>query len=787
MSMSPLTRARPDVRPNLPPTAIDTAPSGPATLDRARDARRACGPAPRRPTSRSRQPKQPRGAPPQGTRREVQVMRNRHIRAGLALFAGIAALVAMAPRAEAQSVRVAVIGDYGLAGADEASVAALIASWGPNFIVTTGDNNYYYGASSTIDQNIGQYYHNYISPYKGSYGAGATTNRFFPSLGNHDWEAAGAQPYLDYFTLPGNERYYDVVLGPIHFFMIDSDPSEPDGITVESAQASWLRGRLAASSARWKVVVFHHPPYSSGPHGSAPAMQWPFEAWGAHAVLNGHDHLYERVTFDDFPYFVNGLGGASRYAFQTPIEGSQVRYAADFGAMLVDADDQAMAFRFFTRSGALIDTYTLYASPSSHVPAAPSGLTAEAVSGSEIELTWIDNASNEADFFLESSYDGVNFSPSGPVARNSTHFPVSYLDPFRAYYFRLRARNAAGDSPQSNVAGATTMAPGLPAAPTGLTARPATRTQIDLAWTDASDNERGFSLERGGNGGAFAFLTWLPRNARAYSDAGLDYTVAYSYRLHAYNGYGTSGPSNIATSLTAVTDLVVTSLTGVPAQARPGESFAVTSTTRNQGAIASKAAVTRFYVVATPGGARTLLTGVASMSTLAPGQEAIRRTTVTIPSSTATGTYNFVGCADDRQVLVEFSEGNNCLTAASIGVGYPDLVISESSNPPGTILRGKKFSITDTVLNRSGGTAVSSKVRYYLTVSGAPETLLSGTRSIPALPVGQTSHGTASVGVPTSAVPGTYHVLVCADGYKAVRESDEGNNCRMTPGAMVVQ
>src|SRR5262245_22903117 len=130
---------------------------------------------PRRSTSRSRQPKQPRGAPPQRTRREVQVMRNRHIRAGLALFAGIAALVAMAPRAEAQSVRVAVIGDYGLAGADEASVAALIASWGPNFIVTTGDNNYYYGASSTIDQNLGQYYHNYLSPYKRHYGAGPTT------------------------------------------------------------------------------------------------------------------------------------------------------------------------------------------------------------------------------------------------------------------------------------------------------------------------------------------------------------------------------------------------------------------------------------------------------------------------------------------------------------------------------------------------------------------------------------------------------------------------------------
>ncbi len=84
--------------------------------------------------------------------------------------------------------------------------------------MTTGDNNYPDGAAATIDENIGQYYADFIYPYTGSYGTGAASNRFFPSLGNHDWYTTGAMPYLDYFALPGNERYYRFTRGPVEFF-----------------------------------------------------------------------------------------------------------------------------------------------------------------------------------------------------------------------------------------------------------------------------------------------------------------------------------------------------------------------------------------------------------------------------------------------------------------------------------------------------------------------------------------------------------------------------------------
>jgi hypothetical protein len=279
----------------------------------------------------------------------------------------VASAAAGQPAPGSPPLRIAVIGDYGDGSQAEADVAALVRSWNPDLVVTTGDNNYPKGEAATIDRHVGRYYSQFIAPYRGDFGPGAGTNRFFPSLGNHDWMTTGGrppvpQPYLDYFTLPegpGQERYYDFVWGPVQFFVVDSDYREPDGAYDGSAQAAWLQERLAASTAPWKLVVMHEPPYSSGFHGSSPRMRWPYDEWGASAVLAGHDHTYERVMRDGFPYFVNGLGSSSRYWFLLPVRGSTVRYNGDSGAMLIEATADRIDFRFVTRAGELIDSYTL--------------------------------------------------------------------------------------------------------------------------------------------------------------------------------------------------------------------------------------------------------------------------------------------------------------------------------------------------------------------------------------------------------------------------------------------
>jgi tartrate-resistant acid phosphatase type 5 len=258
---------------------------------------------------------------------------------------------------EPLKTRFAVIGDYGMDNSAEADVAALIQGWQPDLVITTGDNNYPSGAADTIDANIGKYFSNYIFPYVGAYGPGADLNRFFPSFGNHDWYTSEAQPYLDYFTLPGNERYYDFTWGAVHFFAIDSDENEPDGINAGSVQAAWLEQGLATSSSAWNIVYMHYPPYSSGDHGSTDWMQWPFAAWGADAVLAGHDHLYERLLVDGIPFFTNGAGGAALYDFVVILPQSQYRYNADYGAMLVTASETELVFEFYNRVGELVDLY----------------------------------------------------------------------------------------------------------------------------------------------------------------------------------------------------------------------------------------------------------------------------------------------------------------------------------------------------------------------------------------------------------------------------------------------
>ena len=265
----------------------------------------------------------------------------------------------------------ATIGDYGDGSVSEGNVAGLVYGWNPDFIITMGDNRY---KATDFDETVGQFYcDSLIDAGIGAFcsGGNSLSNAFFPSLGNHDYtDGAGLNEYLNYFTLPGSgvatsgtsgsERYYDYIRGPVHFFVIDSQGAL-NSPSDKTAQKNWLQAQLAASSAPWKVVYFHHAPYSSALHGSTAAMQWPFGAWGADAVISGHDHTYERILADKIVYFVNGLGGRSIYTFSTPVPGSRARYNDDYGAMRVDANNAAISFEFISLSGGIIDTYTIEA------------------------------------------------------------------------------------------------------------------------------------------------------------------------------------------------------------------------------------------------------------------------------------------------------------------------------------------------------------------------------------------------------------------------------------------
>jgi hypothetical protein len=62
---------------------------------------------------------------------------------------------------------------------------------------------------------------------------------------------------------------------------------------------------------------------------------------------------------DGLPYFVNGLGGGAIYAFNTILEGSQVRYNDGYGAMRVMATSGEIRFEFIAQTGEVIDVYEI--------------------------------------------------------------------------------------------------------------------------------------------------------------------------------------------------------------------------------------------------------------------------------------------------------------------------------------------------------------------------------------------------------------------------------------------
>lgn len=96
--------------------------------------------------------------------------------------------------------------------------------------------------------------------------------------------------------------------------------------------------------------------------------------------------------------------------------------------------------------------------PAVTAPAAPSNLTANAVSTSQINLAWTDNANNETGFRIERSLNGSSFTEITTVGANVTTFNNTGLAASTAYFYRVRATNSGGNSAYSNTASATTQA-----------------------------------------------------------------------------------------------------------------------------------------------------------------------------------------------------------------------------------------------------------------------------------------------------------------------------------------
>ncbi len=271
---------------------------------------------------------------------------------------------------EADSIAFAVIGDFGLAGKPEKAVADMVKSWNPDFIITTGDNNYYEGKYSKIKKNITQYYGDYVYNYDAppkyqcnGIAFNEKINRFFPSPGNHDANNKnGLAPYLNYFTLPGKENYYKFIWGPITFYSLDSETGDLE------KQKSWLFNELKNSKTPFNIVYFHHAPWTTGGHSNAEKMQWDFYHHNVDIVFSGHDHIYAHIEkYDEkgMYYIISGLGGGRIYECnqdKLPSDMFNVLcYNENYGAVKATATNHKLEIKFYSISdeNSLVDSISI--------------------------------------------------------------------------------------------------------------------------------------------------------------------------------------------------------------------------------------------------------------------------------------------------------------------------------------------------------------------------------------------------------------------------------------------
>ena len=235
----------------------------------------------------------------------------------------------------------------------DSATAALLDSI-PGTVFTAGDNAYDHGTEGEFA--------NCYDPTWGRHKA-----RTMPTPGNHEYQTLGASGYFGYFGAAAGDPakgYYSYDLGEWHVVALNSMCEQVGGCGPDSPMVSWLEADLRASTKACTAAIWHHPLFSSGPHGNDPKMRPSWEALyaaNADVVLNGHEHNYERFAPQDpsgtadpeggIREFVVGTGGAERYSFLNIQPNSQVRNANTFGVLKLTLYSGGYDWQFVPEAG----------------------------------------------------------------------------------------------------------------------------------------------------------------------------------------------------------------------------------------------------------------------------------------------------------------------------------------------------------------------------------------------------------------------------------------------------
>ncbi|MFM5952087.1 MAG: metallophosphoesterase family protein [Micrococcales bacterium] len=246
-----------------------------------------------------------------------------------------------APDYSVQPQVIAVVGDFGSGRAAESRVSKMVAKWNPSVVVTAGDNNY---TKKSYERMVKKYY----------------PQPLVAATGNHDY-LVGINRFDSFFNKDSQSRNYVYhAASGADFFILDSTAGL-ESKTIRNQQESWLTQQLAISNANFKIVVLHHPPYSSSKHGSTKVYQWPYAEMGADLVISGHDHSYERIERWSGIYIVDGTGGAKLYKCKPKlVYGSQGCDDKHYGALFLYINGYQLRGIFRDTNGRALDTFDVF-------------------------------------------------------------------------------------------------------------------------------------------------------------------------------------------------------------------------------------------------------------------------------------------------------------------------------------------------------------------------------------------------------------------------------------------
>lgn len=260
------------------------------------------------------------------------------------------------------------IASCGSSGGEEAT-ASLIDDLPAATVFTLGDNAYPDGTPAEFQC------------YDASWGRHKARTR--PSIGGHEYATPGASGYFDYFgSAAGNrgEGWYSYNLGDWHVIVLNTYCSETAGnCGPGSPQYAWLLADLAAHQVQCTVAYWHNPLFSSGKvHGGNGRIRPIWDAlyeYGVEAVVNGHEHVYERFlpqtpagvrdTSYGITQFTVGVGGFMFYDFGQLLPNSAAQNNTSFGVLKLTLHPGSYDWEFIPVAG---KTYTDSGTASCHGP-----------------------------------------------------------------------------------------------------------------------------------------------------------------------------------------------------------------------------------------------------------------------------------------------------------------------------------------------------------------------------------------------------------------------------------